>query len=150
MVSPGRPGPWIVSAASVVAGCVLLYGGLAKLGDTGYFAAIIAAHEIVGENPAGIIARVLPWAEILIGIGCAVGRRPFVCLACGLYLAFLALAVRAMALGINVPCGCFGRENAPIGWETVLRDIAMLAAAGAGLVGGSPQAGGLPDNDPSH
>ncbi len=143
MVSPSRPWRWIVSGALVVAGCVLLYGGLTKLGDTGYFAAIIAAHDIVGEKAAGIIARVLPWAEILIGIGCVAGRRPFVCLACGLYLAFLAVAARAVVLGIDVPCGCFGRENAPIGWETVLRDIAMLAAAGSGLVRGSTQAGGL-------
>jgi len=149
MTSPTKMQTGLASLACVVAGCVLLYGGLTKLGDTENFAAIIAAHGLVGEAAARVLAGMFPWAEMLAGIGCAIRRRPFIWPASGLYLSFLVIAVRAMVLGIHVPCGCFGLADAPIGWETVLRDIAMLAAAGAGLLGTTNRVGGLFSDDPS-
>ena len=35
--------------------------------------------------------------------------------------------------GINIDCGCFGGGGGPITWVTILRNLLLMAAAGAVL-----------------
>jgi len=48
-------------------------------------------------------------------------------------IVFTVGASSALARGIDVACGCFGSASGTITWATVVRDLALLAAAGVVL-----------------
>jgi Methylamine utilisation protein MauE len=46
---------------------------------------------------------------------------------------FTAVVARAVRAGETFPCACFGNEQRPLSAATIVRNLALLAAAGAGL-----------------
>jgi hypothetical protein len=77
-----------------------------------------------------ILARTLPWFELLIGVLLIVGRwlRVSTLATSGLLLVFFGLMVRAHIKGMTIDCGCFG-PGETISWKTLLRDGSMLAGS---------------------
>jgi hypothetical protein len=47
----------------------------------------------------------------------------------GMLAVFTVATLTVLARGVNIECGCFGTGSGPVGWSTVLRDLAMLGAA---------------------
>jgi Methylamine utilisation protein MauE len=47
--------------------------------------------------------------------------------------AFSAVVARAVRAGETFPCACFGNEQRPLSTATIVRNLGLLAVAGAGL-----------------
>ena len=122
---------------------VFVGAGLAKLADRG--GTRTAAVEFgVPERLAGLVAEVLPFLELVIGIALVPSSTArFAALAAAaLLLAFSAAIVNAMAHGRAPDCHCFGQvHSAPAGWRTLLRNLVLLGLAAFVAIAGWEGAG---------
>jgi len=118
-------------------GLVFLVAGALKLANPALFTTDIANY-LLFPTLAPLLAAILPPIEIVVGVALlALGvtwRRAAALCAAGLMLVFTFAASSAFARGIDIACGCFGNESGRIGWLTLARDVALLAAAVAVLV----------------
>lgn len=90
---------------------VFLAAGVLKLHDPLAFSDGIDAFQIFPGWIINPLAMVLPYFEILTGLGIlSVRTRSAAALAaCGLSLCFVLLYASALARGLDVTCGCFGK-----------------------------------------
>jgi uncharacterized membrane protein YphA (DoxX/SURF4 family) len=115
----------------IALGAIFIYAAYAKLAEPWQlFAAGIRSYEVLPGAAADMLARTLPWFEVLIGGLLIVGRwlRVSTLATSGLLLVFFGLMVRARIKGMTIDCGCFG-PGETISWKTLLRDGSMLAGS---------------------
>lgn len=115
----------------IALGGIFLYAAYTKLRlPWQIFAMGIDSYQILPEWGSALVARTLPWFEVLIGLLLIAGRFMRIASAATsvLLLAFFTLMVRAYAKGMEIDCGCFG-PGETISWKTLLRDGSMLAGA---------------------
>lgn len=131
MTWANKPLRIILVLLRMAVGAVFVYAAWAKLREPWtLFAISIDAYHVLPEWAVLIVARVLPWAELLLGLVLIAGfwRRISTTAASALLLVFFGLMVRAYARGESIDCGCFGPGEA-ISPITLLRDGGLLAAA---------------------
>ena len=115
----------------IALGAILVYSAWSKLKDSwALFAMAVDSYQVLPLWGVRLVARTLPWVELLIGVLLIVGRWMRVAtVACSiLLLVFFGLMVRAHLKGMEINCGCFGPGEA-ISWRTLLRDGAMVAGS---------------------
>jgi hypothetical protein len=126
-------------------GGVLIVAGVLKLHDPVAFATEVANYHLL-PSLAPFVAATLPCVEILVGAGLVlfpIGWRRPATVAALLLMVMFAVAVSAAYLRhVNVSCGCFGEGGGPINGLTVLRDLALVAAAAALLALDRPDRAG--------
>jgi hypothetical protein len=138
----------MIGALSAAAALLLVCSGAAKLR-----APAPAGRTIGALLPAVRRARpgVLAWLARSVGagevaVGGAVlalgGRGPAAALAAG-YLIFAVVAVRLRTAGVGVPCGCFGRSDAPVGVQHIVLNAVCAGVAAAAAAQPVGAAGGL-------
>lgn len=126
-------------AASIAVGLVLLVAGAAKLRQP-VWPATAAAF-----GAPRWLAVVLPWAEVATGslLVTAVGLPWTAMVAAGLVGVFTSAVALRLLLGLAVPCGCFGETSPrPVGVDTLVRNLVLLAAATGAAVSGTRHGGG--------
>jgi uncharacterized membrane protein YphA (DoxX/SURF4 family) len=128
----------------VVLGVIFVYAAGLKLRDPwALFAMAIDSYQVLPVWAVELVARVLPWFELLLGILLIAGlwRRVSTTAASLLLVVFFSLMVRALAKGMQIDCGCFG-PGERLSWITLVRDGALLASslfvAFMALWGGTP------------
>jgi uncharacterized membrane protein YphA (DoxX/SURF4 family) len=129
MVSSSRVFRASVLALRVALGAVFLYAAWTKLRQPWeLFAMSIDAYKVLPDWAVVVVARTLPWAELLIGLALMAGRwlRVSGGAASLLLLGFFVLMVRTYAKGMQIDCGCFGLGD-PISARTLARDGTLLA-----------------------
>ena len=112
-------------------GAVLVYAAWTKLRDPwALFALSIDSYQLLPQWAVILVARTLPWAELLLGL----------LLISGKWMRFSSAAVSALLAGflatmaftyfkrLQIDCGCFGSGD-PISPRTLARDSGLLAAA---------------------
>lgn len=126
--------------------CVVLgWSGIAKLRDPASLADAMRELRVPAPLAGPAVRRVVPWAEILLGIAVLLAPAPWSAvpwaLALVLFLVYLALIWRAAVEPEQVSCNCFGASSTPVTAWTVARNALLVAVAAAGLVGAvaSPQ-----------
>jgi uncharacterized membrane protein YphA (DoxX/SURF4 family) len=122
---------WLKLVLRIVLGVVFLYAAYTKLREPWMlFAIAIDAYHVLPEWAVLMVARTLPWFELLLGILLIAGvyLRYVATAASALLLAFFALMVRSYVAGLQIDCGCFGSGDA-LGPRTLLRDGSLLAAS---------------------
>jgi hypothetical protein len=94
------------------------------------FAMSVDAYHVIPEWGAVVVARTLPWLELLLAALLVSGLWKRIAMpAASLLLAvFLGLMVRSYVRGEGISCGCFGPGEA-ISPVTLLRDGALLATS---------------------
>ncbi|HEY1184511.1 MAG TPA: MauE/DoxX family redox-associated membrane protein [Bryobacteraceae bacterium] len=94
------------------------------------FAMEVNGYQLLPLKAVELVARTLPWFELLLGLLLIAGYwlRSAAAATALLLAGFFTLMVRAYARGLEIPCGCFG-ANDIISWKTLLRDGSLLAAA---------------------
>jgi len=115
----------------IALGAIFIYAAYTKLTESWrLFAAGIASYEVLPMWAVEVLARTLPWFELLVGLLLIAGRwlRVSSIATSGLLLVFFSLMVRAYFKGMTIECGCFGPGEA-ISWKTLLRDGSMLAGS---------------------
>lgn len=117
-------------------GAVLLYAAGTKVPDLAAFAESVANYRLLPPALVPGVAAAVIGVELVAGALLVVGRytRAAALVASVLLAAFTAGLAQALLRGIDLRCGCFGGEE-PATWLTVVRDLAMLAAALAVLAG---------------
>jgi uncharacterized membrane protein YphA (DoxX/SURF4 family) len=129
MVSSSKVFRAVVLALRVVLGAVFVYAAWTKLRQPWeLFAMSIDAYKVLPDWAVLVVARTLPWAELLIGLAIVAG--PWLRVSAGaaslLLMIFFALMVRAYVKRMHIDCGCFGLGD-PISARTLLRDGGLLA-----------------------
>jgi uncharacterized membrane protein YphA (DoxX/SURF4 family) len=118
-------------AARVLLSAVFLVAGAAKLVDReGTRRALVEFG--VFEPLAGPLGWMLPWAELLAGFALllAPGAWYAAVIALGLLAIFIAGIGINLARGRAPDCHCFGQlHSAPVGWSTLVRNIALAFLA---------------------
>ncbi len=115
----------------IALGAIFVYAGYVKLKDPWeLFALAISSYNLLPLKAVELVARTLPWAEVVIGLMLIAGfQLRIAATACSLLLlVFFSLMVRAYAKGMEIACGCFGPGEV-ISWRTLLRDGSMLAGS---------------------
>jgi len=115
----------------IALGAIFVYSAWSKLKDSwALFAMAVDSYQVLPAWGVQLVARTLPWVELLIGVLLIVGRWMRVAaVGCSvLLLVFFGLMVRAHLKGMEINCGCFGPGEA-ISWRTLLRDGAMVAGS---------------------
>jgi uncharacterized membrane protein YphA (DoxX/SURF4 family) len=123
------PAWFVLLFLRVALGCVFLYATYTKLRQPFVlFAMAIDAYKLVPESVALLLARALPWAELLLGLALIAGLLPrFTSSAATALLAlFFGVMLRSYHQGQQINCGCFGIGEA-ISPRTLARDGALLA-----------------------
>jgi hypothetical protein len=90
----------------------------------------------------GIAYAVLTCEALTIALLVLFPRAGFA-LAAALLVTFIAVAVRAVRIGVFTDCECFGRAGEVMGYPVIARNMLLLAAATPGLVLGPGTTGPL-------
>ena len=115
----------------VLLGGIFIYAAWTKLHTPWeVFAITIDSYQILPLRAVELVARSLPWFELLVGILLLAGLwLRSAAVATSLLLGvFFGLMVRAFATGQQINCGCFGPGEL-ISWKTLLRDGSLLAGS---------------------
>jgi len=138
--SPGKVRRGILLVLRIVLGAVFVYAAWVKLFGPHLwplhlepwelFALAISSYDILPLKMVELVARTLPWIELLVGLMLLAGRglRISSTVISLLLLVFFSLMVKAFAQGKEISCGCFGPGELISAW-TLLRDGSMLAGA---------------------
>src|ERR1035441_6201568 len=115
----------------IALGVVFVYAAWLKLRDPWQmFAMSIDSYQLLPPLAVRVVARTLPWLELLLGVLLMAGL--WLRLAAGatslLLLGFFVLMIRAWAKHMEINCGCFGPGDI-ISWKTLLRDGSLLAGS---------------------
>lgn len=113
-------------------GAMFLYAALTKVPDLPLFAEEIANYQLLPAPLVPWVAALLPGIEIVLGLALIAGlwTRTAAALTGALLVVFTVGLTQALLRGIDLRCGCFGSAE-PATWGTVVRDLAMIALAGA-------------------
>lgn len=115
---------------------VWLGAGIVKVLDPLQTTVAVAAYQVLPASGVAMVAAVLPWVEIALGLLLAggLGTRAAAALSAVLLLVFVAGVVQAWARGLSIDCGCFGGGGTVAPGETayvteLLRDAGLLVSA---------------------
>jgi hypothetical protein len=124
----------------VVLGVVLLWSGLAKVGQPYTFLSMVYDYEFFTYSDGLIVAACLPFLEITIGAsliaGTMMGGSLLLCTVTFLALTLVQLDV--ILSGREILCGCFtiskiSGSDHHISWFTLLRTVIFLSLSVIGL-----------------
>jgi uncharacterized membrane protein YphA (DoxX/SURF4 family) len=123
--------------ARIVLGCIFLYAAYTKLHYAGawhlrdyhfLFAFGINSYEMLSFDNALLLARVLPWVEVALGLLLVSGLwlRWVGSITTVLLIVFMYALARAATQGLAINCGCFGNQSTSPAKELVLDSLFLL------------------------
>jgi uncharacterized membrane protein YphA (DoxX/SURF4 family) len=117
----------------VYLGLVFIAACWYKIMMPGEFALSIATYDIVPLSWINLMAILLPWIELFVGLSLILGwwtKASALCVI-GMMVMFLVALSIALSKGMQMSCGCFASAEASdeIGIHTVWRDFFWLAGA---------------------
>lgn len=118
-------------------GGLFIYAGGAKLLDLEQFFLDVHHFELTPWDVSMAIAMFLPWLEIVAGVALIVRRLYSGAIGlCALMAIIFIIAISsAWTRGLDLTCGCFGRENNQTNYPQHLALNGALLAAAVGLAG---------------
>jgi len=129
---------WIAFGASILLALVFLTSGVGKLMGQSAFLLALSTY-IISPNAAALLASVLPWVELVLGLCLLVGIFPQIAAGVSTLLIAAFIMHNGWMIGQGLgyePCGClgimdqiFGRGLSTIGSLYVDIGLAVLALA---------------------
>lgn len=124
---------WLFHICRLLLGLVFVYASYDKILHPQAFALAVFNYQVAPDWAVNLIALILPWLELLLGLCMIFGLwMPGVTVAgTGLLVVFLGALVFNQIRGLDIHCGCFSTEitKGPAGLGTVLRDVGFLAVS---------------------
>jgi len=108
-----------------------IYAAYGKIRDPRQFAVDIGNFQMTPVALQNLMAIFMPWWEVGAAVALALPRtrRAGAIMVSALLLVFIvAVAYAAFYLGLDITCGCTGKDSSPAGWLTILRNVGLLAA----------------------
>lgn len=121
---------YVLFAARFVVGVVFIVASIDKISAPDAFAASVHAYRLLPYVSVNIVALIVPWLELLCGVFLVTGvkLRASALLVTILLALFTIAMISALVRGLNIDCGCFGKEYAsPVTWMKVFEDIGLAA-----------------------
>ena len=114
-----------------IIGIIFIYASWDKIAHPAEFAKAIGNYHAVPFGLENMMAMVLPWLELLVGICLIAGIMVdgAAIMSVVMNVVFIFAISQALARGISIECGCFSvtaEGGDKIGLETILRDIVYL------------------------
>jgi uncharacterized membrane protein YphA (DoxX/SURF4 family) len=120
-------------------GAVFVYAAYDKILHPMDFARAVYNYQILPEILVNLVALVLPFLELLIGLCLILGvwLPGATVISSGLLVVFISALSFNLFRGLDVHCGCFSTEGAGegAGIFTVLRDVFFLVVSGCLFLG---------------
>ena len=120
----------VIAFLRIVLGVLFIAVSIEKITDPTAFATSIGGYRIVSAGPALLIGTVLPWIELLCGLGLLLGLflRGSALLALVMLILFTVVVLSALWRGIDISCGCFTQDPTAerIGWWKVGENAVLI------------------------
>ena len=121
---------WFALSVRAILGMIFIAASIEKAASPEAFSHSILDYRILSPSLALLVATVMPWVELLAGIGllCGIWIRGSSLLVCTMLVAFTIALMSALWRGLDISCGCFTQDPsaARIGWQKILENTAML------------------------
>lgn len=121
----------IVLIARILIGGILIYASFNKIVDPGGFAKAIANYHLIPFGLENIMAIILPWLELIVGIclifGIFIDGAAFLVII--MMVVFISAITYAILNGYNIECGCGLKPGELIGIQKIIEDITYLILA---------------------
>ncbi|RMF34112.1 MAG: DoxX family membrane protein [Chlorobiota bacterium] len=113
-------------ARAIVGGIFVMYA-VDKVAAPADFALNIERYQLVPLALVNLLAIVLPWLELVVGLCLLFGirLRTNAVLAALMLVVFIGAIGSAMARGLEINCGCSARSET-VGWGKIAEDAAYL------------------------
>jgi putative oxidoreductase len=120
---------WVALALRIVFAGLFVLAGALKLLDPAAFAMEINRYQLIPWWSCALLALLLPWLEIFVGIALLTRwfSRGALAWVTALLIVFSLALLSAMLRGLSIDCGCFGRVWQSTGtfWP-LLRNLVLL------------------------
>ena len=115
----------------ILLGGVFVYAGVIKGLDVEAFAGQVAAYKILPYQWNFIVAAILPFIELIVGLHLVFSRwvRAAAVVVAGLCGMFLVLLASVLLRGMAIDCGCFGPQDSSTPLQAIIRNLLLLAMA---------------------
>ena len=111
-------------------GLMFIYASLDKIAHPEEFAKQIGYYKALPFGLENVLAIVLPWTELIVGICLIAGLLVdgATLLSIIMMLVFILAISQAILRGIDITCGCFkvSTDSDKLGLDTIIRDIVFL------------------------
>lgn len=106
-------------AIRIIMGFVFIYASFDKITDPNSFSQNIHNYGVTPIYLENIIALILPWIELIIGLGLILNIKYEASLniSIALMIAFILLISQAYLRGKSIDCGCFLNDTSAISLE---------------------------------
>ncbi|MFN2352949.1 MAG: MauE/DoxX family redox-associated membrane protein [Desulfopila sp.] len=124
---------WLFHSCRVFLGVVFVYASYDKILHPQAFALAVYNYQIVPDPFINLVALILPWLELLLGLCLLAGvwLPGATVVGSGLMLVFIGALFFNQIRGLDIHCGCFSTEvtEGSAGLGTVLRDLGFFAVS---------------------
>lgn len=115
--------------ARIALGGIFIWSAIYKIKWPYIFLGNVYDYEIIGPKFGILIAMVLPWVELYVGI-CLIGNlltKGAILIATGMMGLFVFLHAYAIHNGLLIDCGCFGiNSSEPVNYLSLLRNCFLF------------------------
>ncbi|MCX7929632.1 MAG: DoxX family membrane protein [Chlorobi bacterium] len=122
--------PVVCILARIVVGGIFTMYAVDKIAVPADFALNIERYELLPLALVNLMAIILPWIELLVGVFLLVGvrLRANAILAVAMLAIFILAIGSAMARGLEINCGCSAHSET-VGWGKIIEDALYLLLA---------------------
>ena len=114
----------------VLLGGLFIVASLDKIVHPDAFAAAVLNYKIIGSTLSMVTATILPWLELLSGLGLILGISPraSAMMITALLTGFTILLAVTLARGLDISCGCFTQDPnvGKIGYQKILENCGLI------------------------
>ena len=103
----------IIVSCRLILGFAFIYASIPKIIDPDTFSKVIDLYKITPIQINNLVALVIPWVELLIGIGLILNRyiKGSIVLSVLLFIIFITMLSQAYLRWFTLDCGCFGSAD---------------------------------------
>lgn len=121
---------YLTMISRLLIGGMFIYASFYKVIEPASFARSILYYHMVPGSLVNLMALILPWLELLVGVALIVGcsYRGSVWWANLLLVVFIAALASTIARNLDIDCGCFkaGQKATGQAWSSLWFDVVAM------------------------
>ncbi|MDT3739045.1 MAG: MauE/DoxX family redox-associated membrane protein [Candidatus Kapabacteria bacterium] len=120
--------PILILIVRLIVGYIFISYGIGKIANADKFAGEIANYALMPQFSLNILAITLPWIEVAAGFLLVFGIRlkSGSVITGGMMLVFIIAIIWAIAMGLDINCGCSSTTPQKVGLPKLLENTGLL------------------------